>query len=61
MEKFGIVKRACGALFVLCCALVRTAEAASASNGKVVVSCDAPRVQIEVNGNDFDVLAPRVS
>lgn len=58
MEKFGIVKRACGALFVLCCALVRTAEAASASNGKVVVSCDAPRVQIEVNGNDFDVLAP---
>ena len=35
-----------------------TARASSAENGLVVVSCDAPRAQVAVNGKHFDVFAP---
>ena len=43
---------------ILCCLGVRAAMAASAANTLVTVSCDAPRAQVVVNGNDFDVFAP---
>ena len=43
---------------ILCCLGVRAAMAASATNTLVTVSCDAPRAQVVVNGNDFDVFAP---
>lgn len=43
---------------ILCCLGVRAAMAASAANTLVTVSCNAPRAQVVVNGNDFDVFAP---
>lgn len=43
---------------ILCCLGVRAAMAASATNTLVTVTCDAPRAQVVVNGNDFDVFAP---
>ena len=43
---------------IMCCLGVRAAMAASAANTLVTVSCDAPRAQVVVNGNDFDVFAP---
>jgi len=57
MSKISSFGAVCG-IVALCGALLRTAEAANASNGKVSVTCDAPRVQIDVNGNNFDVFAP---
>ena len=40
------------------CLCAQVACAASAANEHVTVSCEAPRVYIEVNANHFDVYAP---
>ena len=42
----------------MCCLCAQVASAASAANEHVTVSCEAPRVYIEVNANHFDVYAP---
>ena len=42
----------------MCCLCAQVAWAASAANEHVTVSCEAPRVYIEVNANHFDVYAP---
>lgn len=42
----------------MCCLCAQVTWAASAANEHVTVSCEAPRVYIEVNANHFDVYAP---
>ena len=55
IERTCAVKRV---ILLLCCVGMRTVWAASAANALVTVSCNAPRVQVAVNGNDFNVFAP---
>ena len=42
----------------LCLALAQTSVAGSAANEHVTVTCEAPRIPVEVNGTQFNVFAP---
>ncbi len=60
LAKCRFAAKACGVVLV-CLAFGHIAEAASAENDFVKVSCNAPRVKIEVDGRRFDIFAPGYS